>query len=144
MYLSNYIAFPTILFWRASMFRITLRVVGSIQIVLGLGYLLLPNMLLLKMGHSQPAADLLYPFGMLASRFVVYGVGLWIISADPVKHILWIRLMAYIQFIDLAVGAFYTATDAVPLSLSAFPMFNAIWIGLLFILWKPTTNVANA
>ena len=121
------------------MFRIALKVVGSIQIILGLAYLLAPNMLLLKMGHNQPAADLLYPFGMLASRFLAYGIGLWIISSDPEKHILWIRLMAFIQLIDLAVGVFYTATGAVPLSLSAFPMFNAIWIGLLFAFWKPAS-----
>ncbi|MEQ1589076.1 MAG: hypothetical protein ABL902_01825 [Gallionella sp.] len=121
------------------MFRIALKVVGSIQTVLGLAYLLAPNMLLLKMGHSPLAADLLYPFGMLASRFLAYGIGLWIMSSDPEKHILWIRLMAFIQLIDLAVGVFYTATGAVPLSLSAFPMFNAIWIGLLFAFWKPTS-----
>lgn len=123
------------------MFRIALRVVGSLQIVLGLAYLIAPDALLLKMGHSLPSADLLYPFGMLASRFLVYGIGLWIISADPAKHILWIRLMAGIQLIDLAVGAFYTATGAVPLSLSAFPMFNAIWIVLLFALWKLVSDM---
>ena len=119
------------------MFRIALRVVGSIQIVLGLAYLLVPDELLLKMGHSQPAADMLYPLGMLSSRFLAYGIGLWIISTDPVKHVLWIRLMAFIQLIDLGVGVFYTATGTVPVTLSAFPMFNAIWIGLLFALWKP-------
>lgn len=125
------------------MFRIALRVVGSIQIVLGLAYLLVPDELLLKMGHSQPAIDLLYPLGMLSSRFLAYGIGLWIISSDPVRHILWIRLMAFIQLIDLVVGVFYTVTGAVPLSLSAFPMFNAIWIGLLFVLWKPTMAAAT-
>jgi len=124
------------------MFRIALRLVGSIQIVLGLAYLLAPDMLLLKMGHSLPATDLLYPFGMLSSRFLAYGIGLWIISSDPEKHVLWIRLMAFIQLIDLAVGVFYTATGVVPLSLSAFPMFNAIWIGLLFAFWKPTSSAA--
>lgn len=124
------------------MFRIALRIVGSIQIALGLAYLLAPNALLLKMGHSQPAADLLYPFGMLASRFLVYGIGLWIISANPEKHILWIRLMAFIQLIDLAAGVLYTATGVVPMSLSAFPMFNAIWIGLLFAFWKPAAVAA--
>ena len=121
------------------MFRIVLRVVGSIQIALGLAYLLAPNMLLLKMGHSLPAPDLLYPLGMLSSRFLAYGIGLWIISANPEPHVLWIRLMAFIQLIDLAVGAFYTATGAVPIALSAFPMFNAIWIGLLFAFWKPAS-----
>ena len=122
------------------MFRIALRIVGSIQIILGLAYLLAPNMLLLSMGHSLPAADFYYPLGMLASRFLAYGIGLWIISADPAKHILWIRLMAFIQLIDLAVGVFYTATGVVPWSLSAFPMFNAIWIGLLCAFWKPARS----
>ncbi len=125
------------------MFRIALRVVGSIQIVLGLAYLLAPDQFLATMGHSQPAADLLYPLGMLSARFLAYGIGLWIISSDPVKHILWIRLMAFIQLIDLAVGVFYTATGVVPLSLSAFPMFNAIWIGLLFAFWKPALSGAK-
>lgn len=124
------------------MFRIALRLVGSIQIVLGLAYLLAPDMLLLKMGHSLPAPDLLYPFGMLSSRFLAYGAGLWIISSNPEKHVLWIRLMAFIQLIDLAVGIFYTATNVVPLSLSAFPMFNATWIGLLFAFWKPVSSPA--
>lgn len=122
------------------MFSIALRIVGSIQIILGLAYLLAPNTLLLKMGHSLPAADLLYPLGMLSSRFLAYGIGLWIISAEPVKHILWIRLMAFIQLVDLAVGVFYTTTGVVPISLSAFPMFNAIWIGLLFVFWKPASS----
>jgi hypothetical protein len=124
------------------MFSIALKIVGSIQIILGLAYLFAPNALLLQMGHSLPAADLRYPFGMLASRFLVYGAGLWIISSDPVKHLLWIRLMAFIQLLDLAVGVFYTATQVVPLSLSAFPMVNAIWIGLLFALWKPASSPA--
>ena len=130
------------------MFRIALRFVGSIQIILGLAYLLVPNTLLIQMGHSMPSPDLLYPLGMLASRFLAYGIGLWVISAEPEKHILWIRLMALIQFIDLSVGVFYTATGVVPVSLSAFPMFNAIWIGLLLAFWKPVSanrmNVSQA
>jgi len=127
------------------MFSIVLKIVGSIQIILGLAYLFVPDTFLLQMGHSIPAVDLRYPFGMLASRFLVYGAGLWIISSDPMKHLLWIRLMAFIQLIDLAVGIFYTVNHIVPLSLSAFPMFNAIWIGLLFARWKPASSpVLNA
>lgn len=125
------------------MFRIALRVVGGLQIILGLAYLFAPDTLLLKMGHSLPAEDLLYPLGMLGARFLTYGIGLWIISADPLRHILWIRLMAVIQLIDLAVGVFYTVTGVVPFLLSAFPMFNATWIALIFALWKPA-SVAQA
>ena len=121
------------------MFRIALKIIGSIQIILGLAYLLIPNALLAKMGHSAPQPDLLYPLGMLSSRFLAYGIGLWIISTEPEKHILWIRLMALIQLIDLSVGVYYTATGEVNMSLSAFPMFNAIWIGLVLAIWKPTS-----
>lgn len=38
------------------------------------------------------------------------------------------------------VGVFYTAAGVVPISLPAFPMFNPIWIGLLFVLWKPASS----
>ena len=92
------------------MFKIALRVVAGIQVVLGLAYLFAPDLLLSTMGHSLPAEDLRYPLGMLAARFIAYGIGLWIISDHPEKHLLWIRLMALIQLIDLLVGLFYTAT----------------------------------
>ena len=124
------------------MFSIALKIVGVIQIALGLAYLLVPDLFLMKMGHSLPAADLHYPLGMLASRFIAYGAGLWIISRNPEKHVLWIRLMAFIQSIDLVVGIFYTITGVVPVSLSAFPMFNAVWIGLLFVFWKPASRAS--
>ncbi|PRC94048.1 hypothetical protein [Solimicrobium silvestre] len=119
------------------MFRITLRVIAIIQMLLGLAYLIVPNLFLHQLGHSQPAPDLLYPLGMLAARFLAYGAGFWIISSAPEKHVLWIRLMALIQLIDLLVGAFYTVQGVVPVSLSAFPMVNAVWIGLLCFYWKP-------
>ncbi len=54
--------------------RILLRVVGAIQIVLGLFYLLAPAFFLEAIGHSVPADDIFYPLGMLASRFLVFGV----------------------------------------------------------------------
>ncbi len=126
------------------MFRIALRVVAGIQVVLGLAYLLVPEALLQLLGHTVPAPDLFYPLGMLAARFLAYGVGLWIVSAAPERHVLWIRLMAFIQLIDLAVGARYTAVGVVPLSLSAFPMFNAVWIGIVLAWWKPVPAAAAA
>lgn len=122
------------------MFSVFLKVVGVLQMVLGLGYLLVPDLLLRSMGHSVPTADLHYPLGMLAARFWAYGAGLWIISRAPAEHVLWIRLMAGIQFIDLAVGGYYTVTGVVPLQLSGFPMFNAVWIGVVCALWKPSVG----
>ncbi len=116
-----------------------LRVVGAIQIVLGVFYLFAPDFMLGSMGHSIPEADIRYPLAMLASRFIAYGVALVVISADPLRHRLWMVFMVLIQLIDLAAGIFYTATGVVPLALSGFPMFNALWISVLLVLWMPRT-----
>lgn len=102
-----------------------LRLIAFIQTLLGVLYLFAPQWLLAQMGHSAAPPDLVYPLGMLAARFIAYGVGLWVASRDVPAHRLWIRLMALIQLIDLGAA---TATGAVPLALSAFPMFNAVWI----------------
>ena len=114
-----------------------LRIVGTIQLVLGLLYLLAPGAVLTAMGHTLPAADIYYPLAMLAARFIAYGVVLIYISNAATQNRLWIDGMILIQLIDLAAGAYYTAIGAVPLSLSGFPMFNAIWIIALLGFWRP-------
>lgn len=117
-----------------------LRVVAVIQIVLGLGYLFAPGLFLQSMGHSAVPQDIYYPLGMLAARFIVYGSAFWLIASRPAFHRTWILGMAYIQLLDFLVGVTYTGMGIVPLSLSGFPMFNAIWIGLLCWWWAPEKN----
>lgn len=120
--------------------KILLRVVGGIQIVLGLFYLFAPAFFLEAIGHSVPLDDIFYPLGMLSSRFLVLGVVFIFIARDPVHHALWITAMILIQLIDLAVGVYYTATGVVALKDSAFAMFNATWIAALLYLWRPRTG----
>ena len=114
-----------------------LKFIGAIQIILGMAYLFAPALFLHSMGHSIPQPDIYYPLGMLAARFIAYGIALLIISSSPAQHVLWINVMILIQLIDLAVGIFYTSIAVIPLSLSAFPMFNATWIILLLVMWRP-------
>jgi hypothetical protein len=115
---------------------ILLRVVGVIQIVLGLMYLFAPAFILASMGHTVPESDIFYPLGMLAARFIAYGIAFIYISSEPMQHKLWIQFMILIQAIDLAAGIFYTATGAVTLELSGFAMFNATWIMILLYLFS--------
>ena len=117
--------------------KVLLMIVGCVQVILGLGYLFVPQLFLHAMGHSAPLADIQYPLGMLAARFIVYGGAFIAISNAPYEHRLWILNMIFIQMIDLGVGVFYTATGVVPLSLSGFPMFNAVWIAILLWVWRP-------
>lgn len=114
-----------------------LRVVGGIQIILGILYLFSPGFMLTSMGHSTPEADIHYPLAMLAARFIAYGIAFIYISSDPVQHRLWMVFMILIQLIDLGAGIFYTLIDVVSLELSGFAMFNALWISVLLYLWLP-------
>ncbi len=120
--------------------KVLLYLIGIVQLVLGVLYLFAPHLLLRAMGHSLPMADINYPLGMLAARFLAYGIGMFVIAASPFVHRFWIVNMALIQAIDLAVGVFYTANGTLPLSLSAFPMFNAAMFALLLWWWRPVAD----
>ena len=123
--------------------KVLLRVVGGIQLILGVFYLFAPAFFLEAIGLSVPLDDIFYPLGMLASRFLVFGAVFIYIARDPVRHHLWITGMIFVQLIDLAVGVYYTATGAVTLSESLFPMFNATWIAGLLYLWRPRVDSAT-
>ena len=116
---------------------IVLRVVGFLQIALGIGYLLAPGALTEWMKLSPAPHDANYAFGMLAARFIAYGIGMFYIARDPQRNVFWIKNMILVQVVDLGVGLFYTATGVLSLSSSAFPMFNAILIAGLLFLWMP-------
>ena len=124
--------------------KILLIVVGVAQLVLGLAYLFVPHELLRWMGHSVPPSDLNYPLGMLAARFLAYGLGMFVIARAPTRHVFWIQNIVLIQLLDLAVGLFYTFSGTIPLKLSAFPMFNAALIAMLLWLWRPKSAPASA
>ncbi len=117
--------------------NVLLFVVGVVQLMLGLMYLLMPNGFLLWMGHSAVADDIAYPLGMLSSRFLVYGALLLLASRSPEDNRMLILGMIWIQVIDLAVGGFYTMQGTVGIAISDFPMSNAIVIALLLWLWMP-------
>jgi hypothetical protein len=117
--------------------KVLLRVIGVVQLVLGMAFLFAPALFLETMGYSTPSPDLNYMFGMLAARFVAYGVAMVVIARMPERNIFWINNMLLIQIIDLAVGLFYTFTGTVSLAISAFPMFNASLFIILLFLWRP-------
>jgi len=119
--------------------KVLLRVIGVVQLVLGMLYLFIPMRFLAMMGQSVPQADIAYPLGMLAARFLAYGVGMFFVAHEPEKQRFWINNMLLIQAVDLAVGVFYTATGIVGLSHSVFPMFNATLFIILLTLWRPKT-----
>ena len=122
--------------------KVLLRLIGIVQIVLGLFYLFAPLNFLSMQGLSMPEADIAYPLGMLAARFLAYGIGMFFIANAPEKNRFWINNMILIQALDLVAGIFYTATGVVALTHSGFPMFNASLFIILLSLWRPKTEQA--
>lgn len=128
-----------------TLFKGLCYVIGIGQLVLGAIYLFMPQQFIMWQGLSAIGADIGYPFSMLAGRFIVYGVGMFIIANDPEKNRFWLLGMIAIQAFDLAGGLFYTFSGIVALEHSAFPMFNATWIMVgLFLLRNSTTQAKAA
>ena len=121
-----------------------LRIIAILQLMLGLGFLFTPNLLLQTMVHSSVPEDLQYPLGMLAARFIVYGLILFVVSRNPRENLPWIDGMIMIQLIELGAGIYYTPQGVVPFSLSWLPLFSATWIILLLWRWHPGRQMQAA
>lgn len=118
-----------------------LILIGIVQFVLGALFLFAPQAIMGMMGYTVPPADSGYMFGMLAARFIAFGLGMFWCARAPEQNLFWINNMILIQIIDLAVGIYYTTTGVVDISSSAFPMFNATLFIILLTLWRPKSQV---
>ena len=126
-------------------FKALCYLIGVVQLVLGALYLFAPQFFIAWQGLSEIGADIGYPLAMLAARFIVYGLGMFVIASDPVRYRIWADGMILIQVIDLAAGVFYTATGVVSIAHSGFPMFNAALfiIGLALLRRKGSVTPAK-
>jgi len=119
-------------------------VIGVVQILLGLATLLFPTGFFYWMGLQTPPSDNRYMIGMLAARFLAFGVGFLAASRSPQRHALWIAIMAAVQAVDLGVGVWYTLIGSTTVTVTAFPMFNATIFFLLLTIWGPWRQPENA
>ena len=80
--------------------NLTLQIIGFIQILLGLVFLLVPRQYAEFMNLPVIPDWGLWLFAMMAARFIGYGIGMFAASRDPIKYQLWIDTMIGIQCID--------------------------------------------
>lgn len=118
--------------------RIVLWIIAVSQLALGALTLFAPGFFFSAMGLANPPSDTFYLIGMLASRFLVFGVVMVVLARRPAVEPLWLQAMVGVQLIDLVVGLFYTGNGVLPLAVSAFPMFNAALFSVLLLvaLWR--------
>lgn len=111
-------------------------VIGVSQVVLAGLYLFAPSFFIGWQGLEVPAQGVNYPLAMLAARFLVYGVGMFVIARNPAENQFWLNGMIAIQVIDLLAGIFYTLAGVVSLDSSFVPMSNAAVFIVLMLAYR--------
>lgn len=119
--------------------KIILGIIGISQLVLGALSLFVPQFFLqTAMGLSATSPDVGYPIGMLASRFIVMGISMFVTISNPQKYRDLINIMILIQIIDFVVGVGYVLSGVVSIDNAIIPLFNASLFATLLFLWRPT------
>lgn len=116
-----------------------LSIVAVSQFVLGAMTLFAPGPFFNWMGLTVPPPDNQYMLGMLAARFIAYGLGMVWLARQETPDRFWIRNMVLIQVVDFAVGLYYLANGIIGADVAAFPMFNAAVFAALLWIWTPAT-----
>lgn len=125
--------------------KIVCYLIGVSQLALGGLYLFAPAFFIGWQNLGPITQDMNYPLAMLAGRFLVYGVGMFVIARDLEKNRFWLDGMIAIQLIDLAAGIFYVSIGVVPIADAAVPMFNAtLFTALMFYVRKPAQAAVAA
>ncbi len=125
--------------------RIICTLIGISQLALGGLYLFAPAFFINWQGLDPIPADTAYPLAMLAGRFLVYGIGMFVIARNPQQNMFWLNGMVAIQVIDLLAGIFYVGTGVVPLEVATIAMFDAaLFIALLLYVRASQQGAANA
>ncbi|WP_193176047.1 hypothetical protein [Oricola nitratireducens] len=117
--------------------KILLWIVALSQLVLGALTLIAPGAFFAWMGLTVPPVDNQYMLGMLAARFIAYGIGMAVLARAERPDPFWVRNMVLVQAIDFTVGLYFAATGVIGIETAAFPMVNAAIFGVLLWLWTP-------
>lgn len=117
--------------------RITLVVIGIVQVFFGLPFVVAPGVYNLALHLPNAPAWTSWFFVMGGARFLAMAYGMFLAARDPMKHVAWINAMIAIQALDwlgtmYAIGtgaiSFAQATDA--------PFLPLIFIAAL-VIWYP-------
>lgn len=129
--------------WRLTALRIVLVLVGIIQIIFGLGNLLMPSQFNAAMGYSPipPWTDFTSRFGGV--RFLVMAFGMFLAFRDPRKHITWIQAMIFVQAVDFLIALFTLLSGALPFSqVGGALILPFLWTVLLIVFYPRAEKAA--
>ena len=111
---------------------LTLRLIGVVQIVLGLIFILIPEQFAQVSNLETVPPWVLWVFTMMGARFIGYGIGMFVTARNPAHNILWIDTMILIQIVDWIGTILYLLRGVVTLSqVSTAAFLPVIFVGVL-------------
>jgi hypothetical protein len=112
-----------------SVLKVTLRIIGVVQFVFGVMFILVPGVYASAVGLQVAPRWAYWLFAMMGARFLGFGYGMFVAARSPARHWHWIAAMIPIQAIDWIATLFYLFTGAVTLA----QVTTAAFLPILFI-----------
>lgn len=121
----------------------TLRFIATVQVVLGVGFLVAPQGMASALGLAAAPGWANWMFGMMAARFLGYGYGMLVAARDPAGNLPWLRSMLAIQLVDWVVTVRYLLTGAVTLAqVTTASFLPLVFVALLWWSWPRLSRAA--
>ena len=120
--------------------KVVVVLVGLIQVVFGLGNLLLPHQFNTMFGYSPvpPWTDFASRFAGV--RYLALAVGMYLVLRDVRKHISWLKVMIFVQAVDCLASLYAVLVEGVPLSVAGVAIIlPATWTILLIVFYPRKT-----
>ena len=118
--------------------RFMLRLIGVVQLGLGLAFVLVPNRFATFQGlHPSPPGWVDWLFVMMGGRFLGYGVGMFVAARDPYRNRSWIDTMIAVQALDwIATIGYLVAGDVGLRNVTTAAFLPPLFIAAL-LTWHP-------
>jgi hypothetical protein len=117
--------------------RITLVVIGIVQVFFGLPFVVAPGLYSLVLHLPSAPAWTNWFFAMNGARFLGMGFGMFLAARDPLKHRAWINVMIAIQALDW-LGTIYSLwTGAITLAQATDAPFLPVIFIVALLIWYP-------
>ena len=124
--------------------KLTLRLIALVQIVLGLAFLLAPDLTAAALSFAKAPAWTNWLFGMMAARFLGYGYGMLLAANQPWQARSWISSMIGVQAIDWLVTLLYLWRGDVTLAqVTTASFLPVIFIAVLWVHFPRGTAAAT-
>ncbi len=117
--------------------RITLVVIGIVQVFFGLPFIVAPHLFSAVLHLSSAPNWTSWFFVMNGARFLAMGYGMFVAASDPIKHIAWINAMIVVQAFDWLGSIYSIGTGAISLAQATDTPYLPLLFIVALLVWYP-------